>query len=91
MLEITDIAAAWMRSALSEQREDDHQCFRIIVTRRGVQLMRGKERPDDVVAYTHEGKVVLVLDPATAQFLEDHGVDYDGDTSGLVVAAVNRP
>jgi len=91
MLEITDIAATWMRSALSGEREDDHRCFRIIVTGRGVQLMRGKERPDDVAVYTHEGKVVLVLDPATAEFLKDHGVDYDADASGLLVASVNRP
>jgi len=86
MLQITDIAATWMRSALSGEDEDDNQCFRIIVTGRGVQLMRGEERLDDVVAYTHDGKVVLVLDAATAEFLKDRGVDYDADTSELVLS-----
>ncbi|NQT14544.1 MAG: hypothetical protein HQ582_17440 [Planctomycetes bacterium] len=86
MLHITDSAATWMRSALSEENEDDSQCFRIIVTATGVQLMRGEECPDDVVAYTHDDKVVLVLDAATAEFLKDQGVDYDADTSELVVA-----
>jgi Fe-S cluster assembly iron-binding protein IscA len=90
MLQITDNAANWMRGALSEEDESDDQCFRIIVTGRGLQLMRGEERPDDVVAYTHEDKVVLVLDGATAEFLKDLAVDYDTDTSELVIACVSR-
>jgi Fe-S cluster assembly iron-binding protein IscA len=90
MLQITDNAATWMRGALSEEDEGDDQCFRIIVTGRGLQLMRGEERPDDVVAYTHEGKAVLVLDGATAEFLKDLAVDYDADTSELVIACASR-
>ncbi len=90
MLQITDNAASWMRSALSEEDGKDSQCFRIIVTGRGLQLMRGEERPDDVVAYTHEGKAVLVLDSATAEFLKDLAVDYDVGTSELIIACVSR-
>ena len=89
MLHITDIAATWMRNALSKEDEDDSKCFRIILTARGAQLMRGEERPGDVVAYTHEGKVVLVLDTATAEFLKDHELDYDTDTEELIVACFN--
>jgi Fe-S cluster assembly iron-binding protein IscA len=85
MLHITDNAATWMRSALAGEDGNDNQCFRIIVTGRGLQLMRGEERPDDVAAYTHEGKAVLVLDGATAEFLKDLAVDYDADTSELVI------
>lgn len=91
MVEITDIAASWMRSALLERGENSQQCFRMIVTGRGVQLMRGEKRPDDLVAYSHEGRVVLVLDPSTADFLKDYGLDCDADKSGLVVAAINSP
>ncbi len=86
MLQISDIATSWMRSAFPEEDEDDNQCFRIIVTGRGVQLMRGEERPGDVVAYSDGGKVVLVLDAVTAECLEDLGVDYYADTSELVFA-----
>ena len=89
MLQITDDAATWMRSALSDEDQDDNRCFRIIVTATGVQLMRGEERPHDVVAYTHDDKVVLVLDTATAEYLKDHGVDYDANTSELVVACAS--
>ena len=42
MLQITDNAAIWMRSALSREAEGDNQRFRIIVTASGVQLMRGE-------------------------------------------------
>ena len=90
MLQITDNAASWMRSALSGEDGHDNQCFRIIVTGRGLQLMRGEERPDDVAAYMHEGRAVLVLDSATAEFLKDLAVDYDVDTSELVIACVSR-
>ena len=90
MLQITDSAAIWMRTTLSEEDKDDNQCFRIIVTGTGVQLMRGEQRPHDVVAYTHEGKVVLVLDAATAEFLTNRKVDYDADTSELVFACMSR-
>jgi Fe-S cluster assembly iron-binding protein IscA len=91
MLQITDNAATWMRTALSEEGGDDSQCFRIIVTAAGLQLMRGEELPDDLVAYAHEDKAVLVLDAATAELLQDHGVDYDADMSELVVAWCSRP
>jgi Fe-S cluster assembly iron-binding protein IscA len=90
MLQITNRAATWMRTTLSEDDENDHQCFRVLVTGRGVQLMRGEEHPNDVVAYTYEGKAVLVLDSATAEFLKHRRVDYDADTSELVFARLDE-
>jgi Fe-S cluster assembly iron-binding protein IscA len=84
VLQITDNAAAWMRRALAE--EDDSRCFRIIVTARGVQLLRGKEGAGDVVIYAHGSRAVLVLDAATADFLTDCGVDYDRAAAKLVAS-----
>ena len=85
MLQLTDTAAIRMHRALTEAFEYGSECFRIVVTKSQVQIVRDEERPDDVI-YEHEGRVVLVLDVATAEFLKDCTVKYDEATSTLVFA-----
>jgi Fe-S cluster assembly iron-binding protein IscA len=85
MLQLTDTAAVRMHTALAQAFENGSECFRIVVTKSQVQVVRDEERPEDVI-YEHEGRVVLVLDAATAEFLKDCTIKYDEATSTLVFA-----
>jgi Fe-S cluster assembly iron-binding protein IscA len=86
MLQITDGAMARMQKALSQDAVSDNECFRIVVARSGVQLIRHEASPNDVAYSTPEGKVVLAVDAATGEFLKDRTIDYDEARSALVFA-----
>jgi Fe-S cluster assembly iron-binding protein IscA len=85
MLQITDDAMARMQRALSEEGEDGNDCFRIVVTESSVELIRDKASSDDVAYKTREGMVVLVMDAACGQSLEDRTIDFDEAESSLVL------
>ena len=85
MLEITPAAANRMLTALLEVSEAGDECFRIVVTEEGAKLLQDEQQTHDVV-FEHEQRVVLVMDPATAEFLKDEKIDYDEANSALVFA-----
>ncbi len=82
MLELTDAAAERMQTELLEGSEEGNECFRIAVSDDTVELLQDEQRPDDV-AFEHEGKVVLVLDPNASELLKDSKIDYDEADSSL--------
>jgi hypothetical protein len=90
MLQISDSAVTRIRSAPSTENEHGNQCFRFVVTGRSLQLLRSDLHSHDVVVYTHAENPMLVLDAATAEFLQDYRVDYDAVAAAFVVAGANR-
>jgi len=83
MLQVTDKAAARLKSALSELHPDEDACFRLGVTEEGVKLVIDQERPgDSTVKYGDE--VLLVIDGTSAGRFEGHTMDFDETAKQLV-------
>ena len=84
MLEVTNNAAKELKTALLNCRATENDRFRVLVKENCLQMMRDEERPGDVTV-EHEGEVLLVMDPATADRLSGHKIEYDEAVSRLVL------
>jgi Fe-S cluster assembly iron-binding protein IscA len=83
MLQLTDKAAVYLKSALSELHPDEDACFRLGLTPEGVKLVVDQERPgDSTVKYGDE--VLIVIDSESAGRFEGHTMDINEATRQLV-------
>ena len=83
MLQVTDRAAARLKSALSELVLDQGACFRLGVTEEGVKLAIDQERPGDTTV-KYGDDVLLVMDGTSAGRFEGHTMDFDEVAKELV-------
>ena len=74
-------AAEHLAYTLSEHEVPDDVMMRMKATKGGVELRPDKIRPDDET-FDHNGKVVLVLDQQTSQFLGNKTIDLITDEDG---------
>ncbi len=81
MVTVTYCAAEHMAYTLSEHEVPDEVVLRIEFTKGGVVMQPDKIRPDDET-FDHNGKVVMVLDQQTSQFLGDNTIDLMTDDDG---------
>ncbi len=81
MVTVTYNAAEHMAYTLSEHEVPDVVVMRMKVTKGGVELRPDKIRPGDE-SFDHNGKVVLVLDQQTSQFLGNKTIDLITDEDG---------
>lgn len=84
MFQLTDRAAQRMKAALSEVENSEGVCFRLGVTEDKLRMVVDQERPGDTTV-EHEGEVVLVMDSVAAGRLDNHKLDFEEDTSSLVL------
>ncbi len=78
---VTYNAAEHLAYTLSEHEVPDDVVMRMKATKGGVELRPDKIRPDDET-FDHNGKVVLVLDQQTSQFLGNKTIDLITDEDG---------
>jgi len=83
MFQITNSAAEQLKMAI-DSSENDNTCFRIGVTGDKVQMVVDQERPGDT-ALEHEGTTVLVMDAVAKERLDDQKLDFESDSSSLVL------
>ena len=81
MVTVTYTAAEHMAYMLSEQRVRDDIAWRIGFTKGLVEMQPDKIRPRDDT-FDHNGKVVLVLDQQTSQFLANKTIELVTDDDG---------
>ncbi len=86
MVTVTCAAAEHMAYLLSEHQVRDDVVLRIKQTNRGLEMQPDKMRPGDET-FDHNGKVVMVMDQQTSQFLGDKTIDLmtDDDGSQLIL------
>jgi len=83
MLQITDNAAVWLKSALAELDLDEGACFRLGLTEEGVKIVVDQERPGDI-SVTHDDDVLVVMDSVSAGRFEGHTMDFDEAARQLI-------
>ena len=79
MLTITDTASARLGELLSDSPDDE--VMRIVRQDRRARMRRDQARPEDTV-FTHNGRVVLVLDGAMADSLTARTLDVRQSATG---------
>ena len=79
MLTVTETASARLGELLSDSPQDE--VMRIVRPNRRARMRRDHARPDDTV-FTHNGRVVLVLDGAVADSLAARTLDLRQATTG---------
>ncbi len=86
MVTVTYTAAEHIAYTLSDHQVGDDVVLRIKMGEGGVGIRQDKIRPGDETI-DHNGKVVLVLDQQTSQFLGDKTIDLktDDDGSHLII------
>ncbi|MBN2294616.1 MAG: hypothetical protein JXM70_19455 [Pirellulales bacterium] len=83
MLQITNKAAAHLKSALSELDFEEGACFRIGVAEEEVKLVVDQQRPGDSTI-EHEHDVLVVIDPVSSDILDKFTIDFNETTKQLV-------
>ena len=84
MLQVTDKAAARLKSALSELHPDEGACYRLGLTEEGIKIVVDQERDGDT-AIKYGDDVLLVIDVASAGRFEGHTMDFDEAAGQLVI------
>lgn len=79
MLTITETASARLGELLSDSPETE--VMRIVRPNRRARMRRDQARPDDTV-FTHQGRVVLVLDGSVADSLSARTLDLRQAATG---------
>ena len=79
MLTITDTASARLGEMLSDS--PGGEVMRIVRQNRRARMRRDQARPDDTV-FTHQGRVVLVLDGVVADALSARTLDLRQSSTG---------
>ena len=74
-------AAEHMAYTLFESQVSEDSVFRMILTNGCAEMHEDKIRPGDET-FDHNGKVVLVMDQQTSQFLGDMTIDLMTDDDG---------
>jgi Fe-S cluster assembly iron-binding protein IscA len=87
MFKITKRAARQLKTALSKAEDPEGTCFRIGVADSQVKLVVDQERPGDTTI-EHEGKILVVIDPAAGNVLSNRKLDFDDGASGLVLKEI---
>ena len=87
MLTITDTASARLGEMLSDS--PDGEVLRIVRQNRRARMRRDHARPDDTV-FTHNGRVVLVLDGAVADALAARTLDLRQAATGPRLSLKSR-
>jgi Fe-S cluster assembly iron-binding protein IscA len=82
MLQLTDKAAARLKSALTELDLDEGACFRLRMTEEGVKMVVDHEHPDDSTI-EHDGKVLVVIDAESAGRFEGRKMDFNEETERM--------
>ena len=81
MVTVTYTAGEHMAYMLSKHQVREDVVLRIKLTTGGVEMQPGKIRPDDET-FSHNGKVVLVLDQQTSQWLGNKTIGLMTDDKG---------
>ncbi len=81
MVTLTYTAGEHMAYMLSEHQARDEVVLRMKLTKGGVEMQPDKIRPGDET-FSHNGKVVLVLDQQTSQWLDNKTLDLMTDDDG---------
>ena len=81
MVTVTYTAAEHMAYTLSEHEDRDDVVLRIKLAKGGVEMQPDKILPGDET-FDHIGKVVLVLDQQTSQWLGNKTIDLMTDDDG---------
>jgi len=84
MFQITDRAAEQLKHALSNSESPEGACFRVGIAENKAQLVLDQERPGDT-AIDYEGETLVVLDPAAGNALYDRQMDFDAESSSMVL------
>ena len=84
MLQITDSAARTLKSALEKVSEVDEPRFRVGIVEGSVKMAIDQERAGDTTIQ-HQGEALIVMDTATSDRLHGRKIDFDHETSGLVL------
>jgi Fe-S cluster assembly iron-binding protein IscA len=82
MVTVTYNACEHMAYSLCENQVPDDLALRIKLAKGGVEIEPDKIRPDDET-FDHNGKIVLVLDQPTLEFLDGKTIDVSTDDDGL--------
>jgi hypothetical protein len=85
MLTVTTEAAQYLKRALVGVREPENACFRLRLGQKGADLALDQTRPGDETV-EHEGEVLLTLEPSVAQQVTESTLEYNDETSRLVLA-----
>jgi hypothetical protein len=85
MFRITDRAARELKTALSKAGYPDSACFRIGIANNEVRLVVDQERSGDATI-EHEGETLVVFDTTAGDVLCSRELDFDGESSGLVLS-----
>ena len=83
MLQLTDKAAAQLKSALSGLDLEEGACFRLGLTQEGPKIVVDQERDGDT-AVKYGDEVLLVIDVTSAGRFEGHTMDFNEATKQLV-------
>ena len=81
MVTVTYSAGEHMAYTLSEHQVHDDVVLRIKLTKGGVEMQPDKVRPGDET-FDHNGKIVLVLDQPSSEFLGNKTIDLTSDDDG---------
>ncbi len=86
MVTVTYSAAEHVAYTLFEHRVRDEVVLRIRFTQGGVEMQPDELRPGDET-FDHNGRIVLVVDQQTSEFLGDKTIDLmtDDDGSRLIL------
>ncbi len=83
MLEIAEIAAQALKSALAKSEGKGDDSIRVIVNKQGALLKFDQQRPRDTVL-KYDEELVVLMDPVSAKCLEDRKLVYDEESESLV-------
>jgi len=84
MFQVTERAARQLKAALSKAEDVENACYRIGSKGRQVQLVVDQQRSGDTTI-EHEGETLLVLDSAAGNRLYNHKLDFEEQSSRLVL------
>jgi Fe-S cluster assembly iron-binding protein IscA len=84
MLQITDAAARTLKNALENVSEVNEPRFRVGIVEGSVKMAVDQERTGDTTV-EHAGETLIVMDTATSDRLDGRKLDFDRDTSSLVL------
>ena len=84
MLQITDSAARTLKDALANVTEVEDPRFRMGIVEGSVKMAIDQQRAGDTTV-EHEGEAIIVMDTATSDRLDGRKLDFDRDTSSLVL------
>lgn len=80
-MQMTQTAGARLQVLLEERNVPSEKVARITQGKERLRLCRDRQRPDDA-AFTHNGRIVLVLAPAIAASLQSRRLELAETTAG---------